>query len=100
MTVTKRQNEEEFFAKTDIEKKRLLADEIQSQYRREEQQKLKDIHFMHCSKCGMELQSLVFKGVIMEKCYSCGAVVLDEAELDKLAGTEGSLISSIVGLFK
>ena len=31
MTTVKRQNEEEFFAKADIEKKRMLAEEIQSQ---------------------------------------------------------------------
>lgn len=101
MTATKpSSNEEEYFAKQEIEKKRKLALEIERAYRAEERDRLREVHQGHCSKCGMELQSHVFKGVMLEKCYNCGAVVLDADEFEKLAGEEDSLLASIMSLFR
>lgn len=101
MTTTKpSQNEEEYFAQQEIDKMRKLAKDVQEKHSEEEQLKLKELHFMHCPKCGFELKELLYKGVMIDKCYHCGAVTLDNGELEKLAGEEESLISSIVGLFK
>ncbi len=95
------QTEEEYFARVEIEKKKKLADEVHSKFKQEERVRLKEMHFMHCSKCGMDLHSLAFRGVVIEKCYACGAVVLDHDEFEKLAGTDGnSLISKVVELFR
>lgn len=94
------QNEEEYFAREEISKLNKLADEIRSKQTEEEKKKLKDLHFMHCPKCGLDLKEILYKGVMIDKCFHCGAVTLDDGELEKLAGEEESLISSIVGLFK
>ena len=94
------QNEEEYFAKIEIEKKRKLAEEIQSKFREDEIHRLRDIHYMHCPKCGMELQVLVYRGVMLDKCYNCGSVTLSAKDLESLAGEETSIINSLVGLFK
>jgi len=94
------QNEAEYFARVEVEKRRRLAKEIQEKQTEEERKKLKELHYMHCSKCGNELNTLVFKGVMIDKCYHCGVVVLDDGELDKLVGEEESLISSVIGIFK
>lgn len=96
----KNSNEEEYFARQDIEKKRKLAEEISSKLATEEKLKLKQQHANHCGKCGEQLQELAFKGVMIDKCFACGAVLLDNGELEKLAGAEGSVITSIIGLFK
>lgn len=96
----KNSNEEEYFARQEIEKKRKLAEEISSKLKAEEKANLKELHFNHCGKCGEQLQELAFKGVMIDKCFACGAVLLDDGELEKLAGAEGSVITSIIGLFK
>lgn len=94
------QSEEEYFARIEIDKMKRLANDVRQKHTDEERKKLKELHYMHCPKCGMELKELLFKGVTIDKCYHCGAVTLDDGELEKLAGEEESLISSIVSLFK
>ena len=51
--------------------------------------RLKDLHWMRCAKCGAELQEVEFKGVKVDKCFSCGGVYLDDGELEQLAGRPG-----------
>lgn len=92
--------EEEYFAKQEIDKKKKLAHEVKDRFQEQEREKLKLIHHMHCPKCGLDLQSVTFQGFIIEKCFNCGAVILDQNEFEKLAGSESGFISSIVGLFK
>jgi hypothetical protein len=92
--------EEEYFAKEEIDKKKKLAQEIKDKLQAEERENLKLIHYMHCPKCGLDLQSVTFQGFVIEKCFSCGVTVLDQNEFEKLAGTESGFISSVVGLFK
>lgn len=94
------QNEEEYFARLEVEKKKKWATDVRAKMQDEQLQSLKDRHWMHCPKCGFDLQTLLFKGVEIERCYHCGAVVLDQGELEKLTGSESSLISEIVGLFR
>lgn len=94
------QNEEEYFARVEIDKMKRLAQDRRAKHTDEDRLKLKELHYMRCPKCGMELHTLAFKGVEIERCYDCGAVVLDQGELEKLAGEEESLVSSIVGLFR
>jgi hypothetical protein len=64
---------------------------------REEQKKL---HFMKCPKCGMELEAVIFRGVTIDKCYSCNGTWLDAGELETLAGHGGDAVSRIVELFR
>lgn len=94
-------NEEEYFARQEAEKKRRLADEIKTKFKDEELTQLRNKHHGHCSKCGMEVQTLIFKDIQIDKCYACGAVVLGEEDFEKLAGEEDdSLLGGLIGLFK
>jgi len=94
------QSEDEYFARLEVDKMKKLAKEFSEKHSQEDRKKLKELHYMHCPKCGMELRQFLFKGVELERCYHCEVVVLDGVEFEKLAGEEESLISSIVGLFK
>lgn len=94
------QNEEEYFARLEVEKKKKWATNVKDKMQEEELKELKETHWMHCPKCGLDLQTLLFKGVEIERCYHCGVSVLDQGELEKLTGSESSLISEIVGLFR
>lgn len=55
----------------------------------DERQRLRGLHWMRCPKCGMELDEVTFRGVRVDKCFSCGGVYLDDGELEQLAGKPG-----------
>lgn len=99
-TVKPSRSEDEYFAKQEVEKKKKLAEEVAEKYKEQEKEKLKMIHHMHCPHCGMDMQSVTFKGFVIEKCFECGSVCLNHDEFEKLAGEEEGFISNIVGLFK
>lgn len=93
--------EDEFFLRQELEKRRKLAEEQQARMAEEARRALKELHWMHCPKCGHELQELDFREVKIDQCATCGGVWLDAGELDQLAAKEGSgVLSTFRGLFK
>lgn len=89
--------EDEYFARIEAEKKerlaRILADEDQEKKAAE----LKALHHMHCGKCGQEMFTTSFRGVDIETCPGCGAVLLDPGELQELAGEDQHGLLQTVG---
>jgi len=102
MSATKKPSheEEEFFAKEEATRLHNLAMERARKMRDEELTKLKELHFMHCPKCGFELQTIQFKGFAVDKCFHCNGTWLDAGELEALAGKEQDYLSRIVALFQ
>jgi rubrerythrin len=92
--------EEEYFAKVEMEKRQNLAEKVKEDMANEDLEKLKALHYHHCAKCGFEMHSVVFKGVTIEKCPHCGGIFLDAEELEQLAGKEGGFISAVLSIFK
>lgn len=95
-----RKPEEKYFARREAETKRKLAEEKRARLQETERVGLKTLHWMHCPKCGLELEVVVFKGVQIDKCFHCGGVYLDNGELEKLTGTESHFWDSVLSLFK
>lgn len=83
------ENEEEFFLRQDLEKRREAVQQKQAELAEGERQRLKELHWMRCAKCGAELQEVEFRSVKVDKCFSCGGVYLDDGELEQLAGRPG-----------
>lgn len=82
------QAEDEYFKREDAEKlHRIHADKLKAA-KAADLDKLKELHWMKCSKCGWDLETVKWRGVQIEKCFHCGAVVLDDGELETLAGDE------------
>jgi len=50
----------------------------------EERQRLRDLHFMRCPKCGHGMSEEDVGGVRIDRCSSCEGVFLDAGELDQL----------------
>lgn len=96
----KTKKEEEYFAKQEIEKKRAYADKINAELATQEREQLKNLHWMRCPKCGMELSTILFRGVNIDKCFGCNGVFLDNGELEELAGKESTILRDILGIFK
>jgi len=50
----------------------------------EDKNRLKEMHWMHCPKCGMEMSEVKFSNVLIDTCFSCGGMYLDKGEIDKI----------------
>ncbi|MBF0491800.1 MAG: zf-TFIIB domain-containing protein [Deltaproteobacteria bacterium] len=92
--------EEQYFAQEEIEKLKKLADDKKSKISANEEQKLKQLHWMRCAKCGHELHEMFFHGYTIDKCFHCGGVFLDNTDLKKMIGEESGLLKAILSLFK
>jgi uncharacterized protein len=95
-------NEDEFFLREEAEKLHRLQQERLKNQSAAEVEAQKAAHYMKCPKCGDDLQTVKWRGVEIDRCFRCGAIVLDAGELDVLAGQEGdgSILRTFKGLFK
>jgi hypothetical protein len=80
--------EDEYFARLDAEKKARLAAALKDADAEEKAAELKALHHHHCGKCGHEMITTHYKGVEIEVCAGCNAVLLDPGELEQLAGPD------------
>ncbi len=55
----------------------------------DERDRQRELHWMHCCKCGATMDEIVFRGVRVDKCLQCGGVYLDDGELEQLVGKPG-----------
>ncbi len=95
------QSEEEYFVREDAEKKRKLALQAAKDAVAEEKKRLKDLHWMRCPKCGMELHEVDFRGIDVDVCFNCNGVFLDKGELEHIVKHESKgVMSAILNWFK
>jgi hypothetical protein len=96
------ESEEEYFAREEAEKLYKLHQEKLRAESAKQREDAKALHWMKCPKCGYGLETIRWRTVDVEKCFSCNAIVLDDGEIEKLAGKEeaGQFVSSFLGLFK
>ena len=100
MTKKPTENEDEYFARLDFEKKKAIAAKRAQDMAEDERRKLKDLHFMHCPKDGHDLVAITLHGVQVERCPSCEGMWEDKGELDQLVKNDDSgLFKRIVGIF-
>lgn len=92
--------EDEFFAREEAIKLRKLANKTQQDMADDEKKKLKELHWMHCPKCGMQLHTIVINKVEVDKCFSCGGIYLDDGELEKISGRGRSFFEEMNNVFK
>ena len=81
-------DEDEYFLKLDREAKAKLKAKLERQQVEAEQIARRELHFLKCGKCGSDMSTEVFRGIEIERCRGCGAVLLDPGELEQLAGTD------------
>ncbi len=94
-------SEEEYFVREDAEKKRKLALQAKKDKAAAELKALKELHWMHCPKCGMQMHEIKYRGVDVDVCFSCNGVFLDQGELEHLEKPESKgVMSSILNWFK
>jgi hypothetical protein len=94
-------SEEEYFVREDAEKKRKLALAAKKDKAAAELKALKDLHFMKCPKCGLDLHEVKYAGLDVDVCFACHGVFLDRGELETiLKNTKPGVMLSILNWFK
>ena len=73
----------------ELSRRRAARERDQDELTSEERARLRALHWMRCPKCGLLLDEITFRGVKVDKCFSCGGVYLDDGELEQLAGKPG-----------
>lgn len=93
--------EDEYFVREDAEKKRKLAVQVKKETETSELKRLKELHFMRCPKCGLQLQEVKYVGIDADVCFACGGVFLDKGELETIVRPEkAGVVAAILNWFK
>ncbi|HEX9289417.1 MAG TPA: zf-TFIIB domain-containing protein [Anaeromyxobacteraceae bacterium] len=93
--------EDEYFVREDAEKKRRIALEQKKLVATEQQKALRDLHYMHCPKCGMKMQEIHYGKIDVDACFSCGGIFLDKGEIDVIAQPQQKgIMAAILNWFK
>jgi hypothetical protein len=100
MPVKPSEKEEEYFARLEFERKKKLEEEALIQLKATEKKRLKELHYMHCPKCGMKLIEINYKNIQVDKCSSCEGIWLDAGELDSISKLEKGVLDVWFGVFK
>lgn len=94
------EKEEEYILRQEWERKKVAEQEKQNQLANEEKERRKNLHHMKCCKCGMEMVSLEFKGITVDRCTGCEGIYLDKGELEAILDKEQSVIDRVFGVFR
>ena len=89
--------EEAFFAKQEIERKRKAVQEKAAQILAQEQEER--MKPMRCPKCGAELSEITYREQRVDRCEACGGVWLDAGEMEALAIKEGGFLGGLRKVF-
>jgi ssDNA-binding Zn-finger/Zn-ribbon topoisomerase 1 len=94
------EKEEEYFARMEFERRKKLEEEKHGKLKEEDKKRQKELHYMRCPKCGMELIEIDYKGVKVDKCSECEGVWLDAGELEAISRFEKTNLDKLFSVFK
>ncbi len=100
MPVKAGEREEEYIARMEYERKKKIEEEKHKKLAEEEKMRLKDLHYMRCPKCGMELIEIDYKGIKIDKCSECEGIWLDAGELEAVSRLEKTTFDKLFSVFK
>jgi hypothetical protein len=96
----KNENEEEYFIRLEFERAKQVEEDLKKKMLEDERSSLKELHYMRCPKCGMQLVEIDYKGIKIDKCTECSGVWLDQGELEAIVKLDKSVISRLLSGFK
>jgi predicted Zn-ribbon and HTH transcriptional regulator len=93
--------EDEYFAKQELERRKKWAQEQSAKMKEAEKEKLKDLHYMKCPKCGMDLATIEFQGIKLDRCPNCNGTWFDAGEVEELMSPKNTgLFGKVMSVFK
>ncbi|MDP2157203.1 MAG: zf-TFIIB domain-containing protein [Nitrospirota bacterium] len=100
MPVKPTDHEDEYFVRIEQEMKKQIEERKKKQASQEERQELRELHFMKCPKCGMDLIEIDFKGMKIDECSACRGMWLDAGEFDALVEIDKPVLGRLLSVFK
>jgi hypothetical protein len=92
--------EDEYFARQEFERRKQWAAERAKEKTGEEKEKAKQLHWMKCPKCGMDLATVDFQGVSIDRCTSCGGTFFDNGEIEEVLKRDTGFLGKALSIFK
>jgi uncharacterized protein len=93
--------EDEYFARQELERRKKWAQEQAGKMASEEKERLKQLHYMKCPKCGMDMKEIELHGVKVDQCASCGGIYLDAGEMEQLTKHEDhGVMNRVFSMFR
>ncbi len=100
MPVKSTAQEEEYIKRQEIERLKKAEEEKLKGLSKTEKKRLKELHFMKCPKCGVDLFEIEFKGVTVDKCAECDGIWLDAGEFDAASQMSKGAMDKFFSVFK
>ncbi|MFZ5947176.1 MAG: zf-TFIIB domain-containing protein [Stygiobacter sp.] len=100
MPVKPSEKEEEYFTRMELERRKKMEEDKLKKLAEEDKKKLKELHFMRCPKCGMELVEVDYKGIRIDKCFQCEGIWLDAGEFKLVVKLEKGTLDKLFDIFK
>jgi len=93
-------HEKEYIARMEFERRKKLEEEKHKKLAEEEKKRLRELHFMRCPKCGMELIEIDYREIKLDKCSECEGIWLDTGELEIISKYERTTLDKLFSVFK
>ena len=100
MPVQPSDQEQEYFAREEIKRRKKEQEERAARMEQEEKHRLAELHYMHCPKCGMNLQEFEYRGVKLDRCSACEGIFLDAGEMEQLLQKDEDFLGKFRSLFR
>lgn len=94
------EKEEQWVAEQELERRKAAQAQADERKLKEDAQKLKELHWMRCPKCGQELEEKRETDIVIDQCKSCGGIWLDQGELEALVKLSVDARTSFFGRLK
>ena len=65
-----------------------------------ERERLRELHYMKCPKCGMDLSHFEMNGVELDRCEDCGGIWFDVGEVEDLLEEHWTVMKKIISTFR
>ncbi|MBI3933494.1 MAG: zf-TFIIB domain-containing protein [Acidobacteria bacterium] len=95
MPVQPSEREDEYFTRLEIKKRLEEQARLAAAMAENEKQRLRELHYLHCPKCGTKLHQEVMESVTVDICPACHGVWLDDGELTKLTEAKPGVLKSL-----
>ena len=100
MTYKPSEREEEYFKRVEFERKQKAEEERHKALADKERAQMKELHYMHCPKCCLNLIEIDYQGIKVDKCSSCEGIWLDAGEFEFVSMKEKGFLDNFFGVFK
>jgi uncharacterized protein len=77
-------NEEEYFLRQEQEKLEKRRAEAAKKKAEEDRAARRELHYMHCPKCGGDLKEESYMSINVDRCTECHGVWFDAGEIESL----------------